>query len=192
MHKNKIIEYAIEQKGRRHLEPNNDLVHIYYGPSGAGKTTSAWEEYPEAFKGCWPTGGRFWFPNYKGEKVVIFDEFRENLSYQQMLALLDIHPMGIEWKFGNSQFVSQKIIITTIRNPKHWYQKVQNKSELERRIKENCTVFEFSGEINLEEEELEDRYPRQAWTMSDFKFESVYNFNNGEETQDYELYRRNM
>lgn len=145
LHENKVVDRFIQNKGRRHLKPDNNNVHIYIGPSGSGKTTTAWRLYPNAYKGVWPTGGRWWFPNYRGEKVMIFDEFRENISYQQMLALLDIHPMSIEYKGGNTQNVSKKIIITSIRDPKEWYKKVQDKSELQRRIRENCRIFDFEG-----------------------------------------------
>ncbi len=143
MHRRKINVSIIEAKGKRRLEPDKGNVSIYVGPTGSGKTTTAWQEYPDAYKGVWPTGGRWWWPNYKGEKVVIFDEFRENISYQDALALLDIHPMSIEFKGGNTENVSSKVIITTIRDPKEWYKKVRDKSELERRINQNCTIYDF-------------------------------------------------
>lgn len=146
LHGSKIIDRYIELKGRRHLKPDQNNVLIYVGPSGSGKSTTAWTEYPDAYKGCWPTGGRWWWPNYKGEEVVIFDEFRQNISYQQALALFDIHPMDIEYKGGNTNMVSRKIIITTIQDPKYWYQNVEDKTELERRIRQNATIFDFSEE----------------------------------------------
>lgn len=187
MHRNKIIEYFIESQGRRHMKPSNDNVWIFYGPSGSGKTTTAWELFPNAYKASWPTGGRWWWQNYKAERIVIFDEFRENLSYQQMLALLDVHPMTCEWKGGMGQMVSKKIIITTIRNPKNWYGKVTDKSELERRIKENCQIFEFSGDIHPEEEDNEDAYPRDKWDMESFEFERTI-YDNNESGYDFGLY----
>ncbi len=145
LHKDKIQVAYIEAKGKRHLTPDNNNIHIYVGPSGSGKSTTAWQDYPDAFKGVWPTGQRWWWPNYKGEETAIFDEFRENLSYQQALALFDIHPMSIEFKGGNSENVSERIIITTIRDPKTWYKNVQDKSELQRRIRQNATIYDFDG-----------------------------------------------
>jgi len=153
LHKNKIVDRYLEKQGSRHLVPNKNNVWIFTGPSGSGKTTTAWKEFPEAYKGVWPTGGRWWWPNYKGQETIIFDEFRENISYQQALALFDIHPMSIEYKGGNTQNVSKRIIITTIRDPKTWFKGVEDKSELERRINENATIFDFSGE---EEDEDND------------------------------------
>lgn len=142
-YENKIISKWIELQGKRHLPPSRNNVHIYVGPTGAGKTTTAWRMYPEAYKGVWPTGGRWWWPNYRGQETVIFDEFRENISYQDMLALFDIHPMSIEYKGGNMENISKKIIVTTSRDPKEWYKKVEDKSELERRINSYCTIWDF-------------------------------------------------
>lgn len=143
LHKNKLIDRYIDKKGPRNLSPNNKNVYIFTGPSGSGKTTTAWEKFPNAYRGVWPTGGRWWWPNYRGQETVIFDEFRENLSYQQMLALFDIHPMSIEYKGGNTQMVSKRIILTTIRDPTEWYPGVEDKTELERRINENATIVDF-------------------------------------------------
>ncbi len=143
LHKNKIIEAHIESLSHRDLTPNNNNVLIFVGPTGAGKTTTAWADYPDAYKGSWPTGNRWWWPNYKGQETVIFDEFRENISYQQILALFDIHPMSIEYKGGNTENVSKRIIVTTIRDPKSWYGRVQDKTELQRRIQQNATIFDF-------------------------------------------------
>lgn len=143
--KNQLTDRFLERKGKRHLTPNKKNVVIFYGPTGSGKTTSAWRKWPNAYKGVWPTGGRWWWPDYRGEKVVIFDEFRHNLSYQQMLALFDIHPMSIEYKGGNCQNVSKKIVVTSIIDPCEWYPGVEDKTELERRINDNASIYEFEA-----------------------------------------------
>ena len=144
LHKNKLIERFIAKKRQRMLKPCKNNVHIFVGPSGTGKTTTAWSKWPDAYKGVWPTGGRWWWPDYKGQHHIIFDEFRGNISYQQMLALMDIWPMSIEYKGGNTQNVSRHIVITTVRDPCEWYPGVEDKSELQRRINENCTIIDFS------------------------------------------------
>jgi hypothetical protein len=144
LHKNKLIDRFIEKKGQRMLKPCKNNVHIFVGPSGTGKTTTAWSKWPNAYKGVWPTGGRWWWPDYKGQHTIIFDEFRGNISYQQMLALFDIWPMSIEYKGGNTQNVSRHIVVTTVRDPRTWYPGVEDKSELQRRINDNCTIIDFA------------------------------------------------
>jgi len=143
-HKNKIIDAYIENRGVRRLPLSNNNVHIYTGLSGVGKTRKAIAMYPGAYHGVWPTGGRWWWPNYRGENVIIFDEFREQIKYDQCLKLFDVHPMGIEYKGGNRQNVSNKIIITTIRDPVTWYSGVEDKSELERRINDYARIWDFT------------------------------------------------
>ncbi len=174
MQKDKIIDHWIEKKGLRDLLPSKDNVWIFYGKTGTGKTTSAKRQFPEHYRGCWPTGGRWWWPKYRGQEVIILDEFRENLSYQQMLSVTDIHGMDIEYKGGNSQNISKKIIITTSREPTEWYSGVEDKTELQRRIRENCTIFEFTGPCNWDHPsgKIEDQCPRRiVYPGNEFTFD---------------------
>ncbi len=171
-HEKKIVRKFIDEKGPRDLRPNPNNIHIYVGPSGAGKDVTAKKLHPDAYNLVWPTGGRWWWPKYRGQDEILAKEFRENLTYQQMLDLFDLHFMGTEYKGGNTQNVSKKIIITTIREPRSWYKGVEDKSELQRRIRENATIFDFPGEgtypdfVKYERDELFsfDRYVPQTFT----------------------------
>jgi hypothetical protein len=176
LHRNNIETEYVENKGTRNLTPNKENCYIFVGPSGSGKSTTANEMFPEAYHGSWPTGGRWWWGGYKGQEVAIFDEFRQNISYQQMLNLLDVHPMRIEKKGSQLQMVSKKIVITSIRDPKEWYSGVEDKSELERRINENCTIFDFEPGHEYPNFVKHERTER-------FKFNEYQNDWNGGHTQ---------
>lgn len=191
MNAQRVNDYFIKGQGKRHLEPSRTNVYIYYGASGMGKTTSANMTFPEAHHQLPETkGGRWWWPDYRGQEVVIIDEFRQKLPYQTMLKLLDIHPMTIEYKGGNCQMVSKKIIITTIQHPSKWYPGVKDKTELERRIKENSTIFRFTGPVNMNGRDILEKFPRVAENMDEFRMDPYegdggFNFSNGSNDNSY-------
>lgn len=139
-HRNKIMDFALDTKGERKW---NMDIHIYYGVPGTGKSFSAHQENPEAYIISWPKGGRWWWDGYMGEEVVIGDEFRNDISYAQMLKFFDRYPWKIEAKGRQFDFVSKKIILTTNIDPKDWYPGVEDKSALERRIREFATIWDF-------------------------------------------------
>ncbi len=164
--KDKIVSHWINKQGPRRLIPNNNIISIFIGDSGFGKSTTAERLYPNAYHGEWPTGGRWWWPDYRGQETIIFDEFRHQIKYDQMLKLFDIHPMGVEYKGGNTQNISKKIIVTTIHDPVEWYKGVQDKQELQRRIREYATIYDFNGEgeyPNFEYEEREEEFTFDAY-----------------------------
>lgn len=179
LRRNKIEDEYLIKKGVRNLVPNVNNCHIITGKSGAGKTYLAnqWAlafaggDKREVYRAAWPTGGRWWWFNYVGQKAVVLDEFRHNISYQQMLNLLDIYAMAVESKGRSFQMVSERVYITTIIDPKEWYKGVEDKSELQRRIRENCTIWDFTGD--------KDDYPNFPHTRrtGEFTFDPFDPFN---------------
>jgi len=94
-------------------------IHVYYGPTGTGKTRKAFAENPDAY--FWgPELGK-WFQGYKSEEVTILDEFRGQLPFGFLLRLMDRYPMQVESKGSSTHFVSSKIIVCSPVHPKLWY-----------------------------------------------------------------------
>lgn len=144
MHRDKIIDYSLELKGKRHWPME---VHIYVGPTGCGKSMTAKRLYPDAYYVPWPAGGRWWWPFYQGQPEVILDEFRHQLKLDVLLKFFDRYPMKLEAKGRSFEFVSRKIILTTNIDPVNWYPKVSKevKSPLARRIQEFATIWDFAA-----------------------------------------------
>lgn len=146
----KIRSYYLQQLPHREWAPNLPILDrrcvIFYGKSGAGKTQRAHRDANEEFNGSiyvwpWPTGGRQWMPEYNGQRGIILDEFKHQISYTRMMELLGGGRTTCEAK--GTQFHLPdgcKLWITTIINPKRWYPNVRNKSELQRRIREFCSI----------------------------------------------------
>lgn len=68
-------------------ERDEPTVLYFYGPPGCGKSRLAHKLYPNAYTANDKKEG--WFDNYRGEKVIIFDEFEGNYPIREMLRLLD-------------------------------------------------------------------------------------------------------
>jgi len=104
-------------------------VIVYWGDAGSGKTRMAFAEatmdgIPFYIKTA--ASGRWW-DGYKGEKAVIWDDFRptedgkDGVHLSIFLTLTQPIPTRVEFKGGTIPFLAVKIWITSNYNPKLWY-----------------------------------------------------------------------
>ncbi len=121
-------------------------IEIYYGPTGTGKTLLATHGHDgTVYSPPWPKGGRWWWPNYDGQAIIVLDEFRDQVPLWKMLKLLDFGEFYVECK-GDTMILEEcKIIITSNIAPGSWY---DDKTEadldpLYRRFQEFAKVYEF-------------------------------------------------
>lgn len=159
-------------------EPKRDFlpkVYILYGRTGAGKSSWALnycKTHDLSFYVATPParkGDKFWCNGYEGQHVFWIDEFYCTISYPAMLRLLDRYPYMLETKGAMVQFRSRVIIITTNLNPTKWYQKIEDKAALKRRLTDpSCKIYEI-----LSHESDQDGRPN-VWNtrlVQDFDFE---------------------
>ncbi len=128
-------------------------VHIYYGPTGSGKSWKARHDHPEAYPVKWPeAGSTWWWDFYHGgntngnlHDTVIMDEFRHNISYGRMLSLIDRGSFKIKYHGGMTEFNSHTLILTTNIAPHNWYPSKDEDgfSMLLRRFHDYCTIYNF-------------------------------------------------
>lgn len=136
---NNFQQIRTAEKLLTYIEPKRTWkpeVRWYYGPSGTGKTRSAYEEYPDAYMAM-DTGS--WWEGYDAHEVVIIDDMRKDfLKFHQLLKLLDRYPYRVEVKGGSRQFLAKTIIITSCYSPEEmWENKTdENLTQLKRRIDE--------------------------------------------------------
>lgn len=94
-------------------------VTVFWGPTGTGKTRRAWElggmdAYPKV------PNTKFW-DGYQGQKVVIIDEFRGDISISNLLRWFDRYPVLVEIKGSSTILCAETVYITSNLSPREWY-----------------------------------------------------------------------
>lgn len=86
-------------------------VTYIYGTTGTGKTSYVMDKYK--YKVCRITDYQHPFDGYNYEKVIMFEEFREDLPIKDMLKYLDKFPLSLPCRFNNKVACYTDIYITT-------------------------------------------------------------------------------
>jgi len=93
--------------------------HVYWGPTGTGKSRRAWDEASmEAY--CKDPRTKFW-DGYQMEQNVVIDEFRGGIDIAHLLRWLDRYPVRVEIKGSSKPLCATKIWITSNLDPTRWY-----------------------------------------------------------------------
>lgn len=98
------------------------IVDVYVGETGSGKTRRA-IAHDDHYLMPASSSGKLWFDGYRGEEVLIIDDFYGNIKYGTFLRMLDGHELQMPIKCGFVWAQWTKVIITSNVGPKHWYQK---------------------------------------------------------------------
>lgn len=128
-HCRQIIKAEQFKKVFRHLE-----VFYHYGETGSGKTKYVMERY--GYENVYRiTDYKHPFDNYKGEDVVVFEEFRSSLRIQDMLNYLDGYPLNLPCRYNNKVACFTKVyIITNIALDKQY-------TDVQKEFKETWLAF---------------------------------------------------
>lgn len=147
LHHEKLCDFFNRHKGVRNLKPSDFKVKIYWGPSGCGKTYTAREKYGASAYFIVSPGSQWWFPNYQSQTTCVYNEFKGQVKYTDLIQMLDLGPWVVQRKGGNLQFLGSKIIFTTTLHPSLWYpgMTAEKKVELRRRLREYATIYEFQA-----------------------------------------------
>lgn len=112
---------SLKRIEKDHLKPQPHAKEnrIYWGDSGTGKTTLAWEE---AGQNAYPKDPctKYW-DGYCGEEHVIVDEFRGEINLSHILRWTDKFPCNFENKFGGICSNVRRFWFTSNVNPTDWY-----------------------------------------------------------------------
>lgn len=104
-----------------HLTPQSieREVHVYWGPTGVGKSRRAWEEAGfDAFPK--DPNSKFW-DGYRNHTHVVIDEFRGRIDVSHLLRWFDRYPVNVEVKGSSVVLAAQRIWITSNLDPRSWY-----------------------------------------------------------------------
>lgn len=100
-------------------------VTYIFGPTGTGKTRSVMEKfrYRNVFR---VTDYKHPFDGYKGQDIVILEEFRSSLEIQDMLNYLDGYPLELPCRYANKVACYTQVYIITNIDLAEQYPRVQD------------------------------------------------------------------
>lgn len=111
----------------------------YWGPTGVGKSHAAFANYSPKTHFIKDLTVAWW-DGYLQQENVIFNEFRGQVPFDQLLALVDKWPHNVAIRSKESvPFISKTLIVTSSKHPKDVYAKTclddEKLDQLERRFK---------------------------------------------------------
>lgn len=85
-------------------------VEYWYGDTGAGKTKTVMERY--GYENVYRvTNYKYPFDGYKGQDVIVFEEFYNSIRIQEMLTYLDGYPLELPCRYNNKIACYTKVFI---------------------------------------------------------------------------------
>jgi len=92
-------------------------ILVIIGPSGIGKSQLARQLFPNAY---WKPNSKWW-DDYDNQTDVIWDEFKGQYPFQDLLRVLDSTPLSVETKGASVSYVAECICFTSNFHPSEWY-----------------------------------------------------------------------
>lgn len=127
-------------------------TEYWYGRTGRGKTRTVMESfgYENVYR---VTDYQHPFDNYKGQDVMVFDEFRSSMKIQDMLNYLDGYPLDLPCRYNNKVACYSKVFIISNIGLKEQYRDIQRDYDetwqaFLRRI-DGVKVFEKNGPVTF-------------------------------------------
>ncbi len=140
-------DYIFHTRPRRSID-NPPSVHLYFGPTGTGKTRKAFEDNQDSIFRKPPDTA--WFDGYYGQHCLLLDDFAgraSKMSLVNLLQLLDRYPIDVQIKGGHAAMTARHIVITTNLHPVTWYDYTRREEQykaLQRRI---TSIYVFKGKL---------------------------------------------
>lgn len=138
-------------------------VEYIWGLTGTGKTRSVMEKY--GYSNVYRvTDYMHPFDSYKGQDVIVFEEFRSSLYLDDMLKYLDGYPVEFPARYSNKQACFTKVYIISNIDLRSQYPNVQRDEVRSweaflRRI-HSVTVFTGEAVVRMETQKyLKEYYP---------------------------------
>lgn len=178
-----IERYAMakraKERPRIHAMPR---TFIFLGPPGAGKTSFRNKYFAKKdvyFFPCNSDIRSMWFDNYKGEPVVIFDEFEDTLPCKVLLEVMDRDTSSLQVPVKGSfinHFNPEIIIITSPAENVEWMWTASHRPSdtqragIRRRVLESngaiLDLWKYTGTMD----ELIYKYgPLDEWTLKTYE-----------------------
>lgn len=124
---------------------------ILWGDAGTGKTKFVYDnhEFNDVYR-LRLTNNSIWFDGYKGQSVLLIDDFYGQIKFHDMLEYLDGYKFQVPVKGGMVWKNWSNVYITSNKHPKNWYKdfNCMDKREWCRRINNIVHFVDLSNTIN--------------------------------------------
>lgn len=107
----------------------------YHGPTGTGKSHTAFEGFDEAthYVKCLDDA---WWDGYTGQEIVILNDFRGQISYSELLQLVDKYPHRVKQRCKEPvPFLAKKLIVTSSLHPRELYNKLKCEDSIDQLLR---------------------------------------------------------
>lgn len=124
----RVFAQHLREKQRR-IGFRDVRVHVFWGPTGVGKSRAAFnlaKDLGEYYVFPFQRAGNCWFDGYRGQDVLLIDEFEGEVPLNMLLRLLDGHPCTVEVKGSVCYPLWTHVIITSNSEPAAWYSMAQD------------------------------------------------------------------
>jgi len=119
--------HTLKSIARDHIEPDYreiQEVSLFWGPTHCGKSYTAHQEAERlgGTTGFYPKNVRskFW-DGYRGQEIVVFDEFRGAISIDYLLKWLDRYPCLVDTKGSSVPLKATTFFFTSNLAIENWY-----------------------------------------------------------------------
>lgn len=120
---NSLARLEQEYRGKKFSKQLRDVKSYYlWGSAGCGKTSLMFSAHPVFYR---VTNYKHPFDEYRGEPVMVLDEFSGALPFSLLLNLLDRFPLSLPCRYQNRWAEFSEIWIISNQPLEHWYKKVQ-------------------------------------------------------------------
>lgn len=101
-------------------------VCILLGKTGKGKSKKAFGDFQDRYCVMQPQGGPLWFDGYKGESILLIDEFYGWIAFNLMLRICDGYPLQCQIKGGTVWANWTQVTITSNVQPREWWHRISD------------------------------------------------------------------
>ena len=97
-----------------------------------GKSAAAFKDYHPDTHYRWKLNDKGWQDGYKGQEIIIINEFRGQIQYSELLDMIDCYPFDVcRRNFGPIPFMAKHIIITSSMQPNEIYKLLAENESLD-------------------------------------------------------------
>lgn len=137
----KTAELILKYRKQKTVAIDKEVIWIW-GPTGTGKTTWAFENYPDLYF----KEGNKWWNNYAEEETVVIDEFRPDLiPLPLVLVWLNKLSFPAESKGGRAWVTAKRIIITSCKSPEDIYEGHASGEDIKQLTRRITRVMHFAS-----------------------------------------------